>query len=495
MKPIPPVAKASRLHSSGSGVALIITLAALVLVTMAVVAFFSRATANRLIEYSRANQVQSEQLARTGVDFVSAQFLSDITANSAAVSAGSSTLYRPQSATNMVPARSVCSTLATDGQFANLVRQSLDGDDSSASPAPNGRAITTTAWNAPMLLGGDGFIDASTVPKWIYVKRDGSTSTTGTDSTTIGRFAYNAYNLGGLLDINAFGYGDAFSDANKKTKGSPVSAVLDALPGIEPSPDKQNNSLSWPPTWRIPGDWATVTYNGVGGSTDILKYYSSKGWRIPLKDANGIPIHRFFASRQDLIRYAKANPGTFTLNNGKIATLQYLTHCSRDVDLPTHEPASGRPKVTKNIAAGGNDAYGMDDALNPSLLAVTKIGNTPAITKRFPLSRLALVSTPTPGSNPSNASDIKKYFGLTWDADNNRWKYDHGDLSDILPLSDIPEDRDPDFFELLKAAISVGSLGKQFGIPFPSAYSSLGLPAQKGGIDGSVNYQLTLVSS
>ena len=483
----------TRFSASESGVALIVTMAAIVLVTMAAMAFFSRATGNRLVESSRANQVQSAQLARTGVDYVTTQFLSDIVANSTAVAVGNSTIYRPKNAINMVPLRSVHGDIANDTQFLNLSLQSLGGN-SSADPAPNGRSIGTTAWNAPLLLGGDGFISTNTVPTWIYVNRDGSTSTS-VNATTIGRFAFNAYKIGGLLDMNAFGHGAAFSADNKKTKGSPISAVLDALPGISAAATKSNNSTSWPPTWRITGDWAGVTYNGTGNATDSHKYYLGTGWRIPFSQ-NGTATHRFFASRQDLIRYAKANPSTFTINGTQIPALQYLTHWARDVDLPTHEPATGRPKVQNNLAAGGNDAFGLDDALNPSLITATKTGGGAAITKRFPLSRLSMVSTPVPPANPTaSASDILKYFGLTWDSANNRWKYDHGDPSDILPLSDIPADREPDFVEMLKAAISVGSLGKQFGIPFPSAYSGLGFPAQKGGTDGSVNYQLIQIAA
>jgi hypothetical protein len=486
--------RTSRFSASESGVALIVTLAAIVLVTMAAMAFFSRATGNRLVESSRANQVQSAQLTRTGVDYVTTQFLSDIVTNSTVLAVGNSTIYRPKNATNMVPLRSVHGNLANDTQFLNLVLQSFGGN-SSADPAPNGRSIGTTAWNAPMLLGGDGFISTNTVPTWIYLNRDGTTSATANASTTVGRFAFNAYNLGGLLDINAFGHGGAYADANKKTKGTPAAAVLDAIPGISASATKSNNSLSWPPTWRIPGDWATLSYDTTSNASTSFKYYLGTGWRIPFFQ-NGTVIHRFFASRQDLIRYARANPSTFTVNGTQIPALQYLTHWSRDVDLPTHEPPSGRPKVLNNLAAGGNDAFGLDDALNPSLLTITKTGGTPAITKRFPLSRLSMVSTPVPPANPSaSASDILKYFGLTWDSANNRWKYDHGDPSDILPLSDIPANREPDFVELLKAAISAGSLGKQFGIPFPSVYSSLGFPAQKGGQDGSVNYQLIQIAA
>ena len=207
--------RASRFSASESGVALIVTMAAIVLVTMAAMAFFSRATGNRLVESSRANQVQSAQLARTGVDYVTTQFLSDIVANSTAVAVGNSTIYRPKNAINMMPLRSVHGDLANDTQFPNLVLQSLGGN-SSADPAPNGRSIGTTAWNAPLLLGGDGFISTNTVPTWIYVNRDGSTSTS-VNATTIGRFAFNAYKIGGLLDMNAFGHGAAFSADNKKT--------------------------------------------------------------------------------------------------------------------------------------------------------------------------------------------------------------------------------------------------------------------------------------
>jgi hypothetical protein len=482
-------------HSkSESGMALIITLAAVVLVTMAAVAFFSRATGNRLVESSRANLVQSTQLARTGVDFVTTQFLSDIVGNSTAVAVGNSTIYRPKNATNMVPARSVHSDLANDTQFQNLVLQSLGGN-SSADPAPNGRFIGTTAWNAPMLLGGDGFISSNTVPTWIYVNRDGSTSTSANATTTIGRFAFNAYKIGGLLDINAFGHGGAFTANNSRTKGTPASAVLDALPGISSGANKGDNSLSWPPTWRIPGDWSLLSYDPAGNSTNRLKHYVGSGWRVPFSQ-NGTVADRFFATRQDLIRYAQANPSTFTANGTKIPALQHLTHWSRDVDLPTHEPPSGRPKIAQNLAAGGNDAFGMDNDFNPSLLTVTNMGGNATISKRFPLSRLAMVSTPIPPASPSaSAADILKYFGLTWDGPNNLWKYDHGDPADILPLSDIPANRDPDFVELLKAGTAAGSLGKQFGIPYPSAYSTLGLPAQKGGTDGSVNYQLIQIAA
>ena len=64
--------------------ALVITLSLIVLVTIAVMAFFARATSNRLIEASRSNAVLADQLGKTGADYVTSIFLQEIVANSTA---------------------------------------------------------------------------------------------------------------------------------------------------------------------------------------------------------------------------------------------------------------------------------------------------------------------------------------------------------------------------------------------------------------------------
>jgi hypothetical protein len=111
------------------------------------------------------------------------------------------------------------------------------------------------------------------------------------------------------------------------------------------------------------------------------------------------------------------------------------------------------------------------------------------------------VATPAPGTAWSgDAPKILEYFGLAWDPSNNRWLYDHGASNNILRLSDVPAGREPDFFELLKAAINVGSLGKQSGAPYlkpgnPNNYPFDRIPALKGGFDGSVNYQIIQIAA
>lgn len=333
------------------------------------------------------------------------------------------------------------------------------------------------------------------VPNWIYVTPNGYTNTPTTD--VIGRIAFNVYDVGGLLDANVAGFapnqGSTTLPPGADTKGIAVWADLGALPGI--NSNAFADSPTWLPKWRLTGDWKTFATN----SGSSLIYYERTGWRDAYLNAGGTNSDRMFASRQDLIRYAKAHTNTFTTNSaGLRPALQYLTTFSRDLNAPSFQPDPDRPKVQQASASGGNDAHNLDGQINPSLLtAVNSSGDSPAITKRFPLSRLAMVATPVPPAAPSgNASKILDYFGLTWNSADNQWTYNHGNPGKIYRLTEVPSGREPDFFELLKAAISVGSLGKQFGIPFPSSYDSSSQPnSLSNGFFGSVNYQIVQIAA
>jgi hypothetical protein len=163
---------------------------------------------------------------------------------------------------------------------------------------------------------------------------------------------------------------------------------------------------------------------------------------------------------------------------------------------------------------GGNDAWGtvaertgsgtdtraLQDVINPGFLEVrvrakadptkeyaflrqdgsfAQVGE-PLVKRRFPLERLAWLtfkgpSATLPSSDPQfntagTAEAIYQCFGLTWTTDAagvSFWAYDHGKTGGILKLEELVAvdsarglPREPDFFELLKAAIGVGSLGK-----------------------------------
>ena len=174
---------------------------------------------------------------------------------------------------------------------------------------------------------------------------------------------------------------------------------------------------------------------------------------------------------------------------------------------------------------GGNDAWGtfvergapaegsgtIQDAINPPLLEVrvttpftrrdgtrAEIGD-PLLKSRFPLARLAWLTHRGPSAQLASndplynaegtPAAIKECFGLEWTRDAGLayqvtdapgppqeqlgyffWKYDHrsadGKLrsESIARLSSVADaGREPDFFELLKAGILVGSLGKPVG--------------------------------
>ncbi len=495
--------------ATNRGFALIVTLATVVLLTFLIVAFFSAVTASRKLGVTRTGGVSADLLAQGALAAIESDLLAEIRASSSAIVAGANTFYTPNANANMLPQRAVDPSIETDPSatgypaFVNLVKQSghpfftnapifgFTSTNGTAIPARNGRVVNPVRWSAPMLTGAD--FSAAQAPKWVYINRDGY-ATTASDKT-IGRMAFNVFDIGGLLDANVAGFAPKLGGTQLPdeagTKGPAVWADLRVLPGIEGS--AFTSSSVWPPQWRITGDWATFTSDGASTS---FKYYQRTGWLQAFQTAAGAASDRMFASRQDLIRYAKANsPGTFQPDpNGTsiLPALQYLTTFSRALEQPSFQPDPDRPKV---LNATENDAHGRDNQINPSLLTATKANGAPAVTKRFPLSRLSLVATPVPPSDPPNDADILKHFGLTWDATNNRWSYEHGSPGDILRLTDVPADRDPDFFELLKGALIVGSLGKQYGVINPPGYRGLGLPSELGRQDASINYQIIQIAA
>lgn len=192
-------------------------------------------------------------------------------------------------------------------------------------------------------------------------------------------------------------------------------------------------------------------------------------------------------------------------SNGKAKALPYLTTFSRDLDQPSHAPDPNRPKAVSNTAAdnyAGNDASSHDDDFNPAFLSIRVTSDflrndgshavlgEPLVKKRFALNRLAWLTYQGPSANRNSsdpdiqtllnagtgitpaflqegtAANIQKYFGLTWDSSRHYWTYSHGitgstGLPIIGYLAKIRDaNREPDFFELLKATINAGSIAK-----------------------------------
>ena len=530
MNPSLPPFPSPVLRSRLRGAALIIVLAFIVMVTGLVVAFFSRAINERQIANSSANQTQTELFAQGALSQILGALKQEIAANSTATAVTGGTLYAPTSPAYAVPTL-VGSTGA--GGLENLLKISASGTgfypgasfvlSSSASTTGtslNGRSISTTRWNKPLLLGKATPTSTSvapvasfTAPSWVLVTRDGSNPTTWnsnlawsqTNATTaVGRYAYAIYDEGGLLDMNVAGYPSAaasttIGSTELARKGALAFADLTQLPALAGT--DANTIL----TWRNAATGDSNYTAAVRSNTTGFLIVSGTG------SGSGIVTDRAFPSRQALMKFITS--GTLGLSAANAQNLlQYMGTFSRDLNQPSFDPTD-RPAVTAGRwgntgnTEGGNNYYGKDhpsnnatNPVNPVFLKVRVSGTftrmngsqaqvgEPLVKTRFPLDRLNLI---TRTATATTSSDIYKYFGLTRASVSDPWIYDHPEVTSypstgypntsddaghrfILNLDDVAaQNREPDFFELLKAAIMAGSLGKGSGWPNTTGYSAV----------------------
>jgi len=405
---------------------------------------------------------------------------------------------------------------APDGRYVSgarwnahylIPRASRYGD-----PAPGNLAAS-----APSAKAGTDPASAFVAPDWVYVTEKGPEVISSPDASTIGRYAYAIYDEGGLLDMNVAGY----------PSSTPVEQTPHPASGLAALPDWVKNLPDWGSGNRGNLAFANLTALGLtskqidllvgwrngatarpSGSFDggytfaadaALRFhdavlggtngFTSVGQTVWASSA-GTRTDQAFPSRQSLIKF-------FLSANLPPSVLQYLGTFSRDVEQPTFAPAPGRPVIQNattpagNVApfGTGNDAYGADRTgtpekdINPPFLGVrvaasftrpdgtTALVGEPLVKKRFPLSRLALLLS-TATAAKSDTDPIYRSFGLYRSSASSPWLYDHGKAdAGILRLSDVAG-REPDFFELLKAAINVGSLGKGVAYAATSSASS-----------------------
>jgi len=466
-------------HSSQRGMALVVTLSIVVLLTVAIVAFFSHATANRQIETIRVNHKKADVLAKSASDYVAASFLEEIgeTNNSTATIFSGKTIYFPQGTTNVLPERGLKSAIPPDStDFLNLIRQSTpaaDGNASahnSATAAKNGRTIDPSRWNSPLLLAGNGFTSSDQLPNWIYIDRNGGVTNTPTENV-IGRFAYNVYEVGGLLNANAAGYPSSLNVAQASAlKFSQAGADLTRFNGVSQS------AIDDLIAFRNPG---ALTATAYAQNTTALE---RSGFLKPTVTEDGTTYNNnFFTSRQDLLKYIR------TQNPNLAGAAPYLTHFSRALNEPLWQPPSSPANTNPNIAtARFASAQTLtryrDDGT--SYQEDVEAGDQ-IVSRRFPLARLDWVRQKevNPSSSTLDAA-ISACFGLQWDAGNERWNYIASNAAgEILPLtgsdSVASRNREPNFFELLKAGILDGSLGAAATAKTMAASASTSLESSK----------------
>ena len=126
-----------------------------------------------------------------------------------------------------------------------------------------------------------------------------------------------------------------------------------------------------------------------------------------------------------------------------------------------HCPKSARLHIDigrQNWTAIGTHAGSDDDGTHDATSDYPVVNGDPLLQSRFSLKRIDWLTPTGPASGKTTA--IADCFGLAWDGTNSCWTYNHGDPNNILTLDKVAQaNREPDFFELLKAAILNGSLG------------------------------------
>lgn len=453
------------------GAALVVVLSLIVLITVAVLAFFSSATFNRRIESSRANRSKADLLAESGGTYAIGRIVTEITDPNRSIITTTSgiSIFEPSTAANAYPERLLASGISmVSTTFSNLIRQSAPGADENASDhntasiASNGRKVDTNRWNEPYLLTGNGFAQSDQLPNWIYLNRKNGITTTKSGEI-IGRFSYNIYHIGGLLNANAAGYVNGLSsDLMTYLKAGQTGADLTRL--SSPMGQADVDALT---SFRFPDNPAGASYVWRMLGSSANGFLSVQNNEISVQNNvwsfGGAFKQNMFDCRQDLIRYAK------TQNTKVIAALPYLTHFSRAVNAPSYKPPAGstNPDIPNVRFAIVGSVTHYDDRGVANTYQVKE--GDPLLQRRFSLAKLAWLTPTGPATDISDEA-IRAVFGLKWSNAEERWNYvgsivggtGSAMLGSIKTLTEIAAEanpREPNFFELLKAGILGNTLG------------------------------------
>lgn len=461
------------------GIAIVVVVSLMALLALMVIAFLSLSSTNRNNANLDVSIRQADSIAEQAKETLIADLTGEMKAGAAAVTdtpdgKQSFSVDKPKS---MVPERSTKAAVKSDTRLTQIVKQSAGGTKfheiasanftgktrasaiSTATAGTDGRKVAEIRWNAPKLFDPAVTFTNTQVPDWIYTARNGTNPTTlvpansksiGTGGTPnpefiVGRYAYQVYDVSGLLDANVAGNLSVAPPAGAVSrKGSLVWADLSSLPGASGS-------------FSLLADWRRSSTKAMPPSEFIKEWGSLKGWmRTPI---SGGQSDNVFLSRRELIAYQKENPTAFPAT-----LLPYFTTLSRELNQPSWAP-------TFDADAGFDYKKTMDEptAVNRRFAGVrvraaftrrdekeAKVGE-PLMTNRFPLSKIQAFAD-------NNQVDVRKYFGLvpaqSAGATVISWTHENSPDGQIKTLDQVAAaNREPDFFETLKAGILTGSVG------------------------------------
>jgi hypothetical protein len=471
-------------RSGTNGLALVVVLFAVALVSIVVLAYFNLALLNRNTSFSSAGEARANILALSALNFIKGDFVSEIQAGSTLEvdrNGSGVPIYLPATNATMVPYRMTTNIAYNSSIPANLVKWSSGsipfwpntpsygnttgpkrgaGGISTANASVNGHYVGNSRWTKPD-FGISSSFPSTVVPEWVYMTRQGPLVNTATPIATlansaannssyvIGRYAYTVYDEGGLLDIAAAGYspgGFSSYSTDVGRKGSQAMADLTQI-GLTTT---QIETLGG---WRNASSWSSAT-----SYTNYLQTNAAASGF--LQPASG---DQTFLSRQDLIGYWTTQLGA------PIGLLTNITTFSREKNAPSWGPEhdANDPNnltywngsntdvpydsitLTTNVPTGGvsyayrtaQDVPSSDNRFLPNVRVSTpfkRLSNEQAITgeplvkNRFDLTKLSWITYN--GVPPTGVSyqDIYNYFGLIANFSGSTfvsWIYDHSYLT------------------------------------------------------------------
>lgn len=499
------------------GFALIAVLAMVVVVSLAAIVFISRSQLGAAASNGFSNAAKASLLAQDAINTVAGSLQEEVMDPfySSAVTSGTTTLYFPFLAANVLPQLDPDAlTLSTDG-IPNVLKSSranssassnrnylasFDSNVTTDTPSANGRSIPASRWNDPKLLTklqNTASFDSSsgaTCPYWIYVNRNGpvalksftpslSQPTNGgatNYSYVVGRYAYRVYDLSGLLDMNVAGYPAAAADGAETGRKGTLAWLDFSTSGAGLGLNSASTALF---DWRGP----SASYRNY--ADDFGRLYGfmiapPASFSDPVTATTAtFPQANRFLTRDDLVRFAYDETAQFvaasdvTVSGADPAPEPFLSQAtmfSREVNAPSWGPdpttAAGLDATTFMASPTNLNPVSSVDGKTSASVADTRVTvafkrrdgtatvvGEPLLKTRFPLEKIDLFNNPA-----DNATQIQSYFGLVAQGDGT-WKYVNTDNSTRTVLDPALKSKQtaPATGERLHTLQEVAALGRE----------------------------------
>jgi len=499
------------------GFTLLFTLAAIALISVLVLAFLSRSLMSRQVVFSSVGMAKAEGLTQSALDSILDNIIGEIKVGSDPVLAPGNidTGYlKPKADKYMlpVPTATVPPTVPPTVLPTGLVKVSRSNAPfwpSDPNPIPAlaispgpvwvypghstgvsplfGAAMRGRYWDAPYLTPRQIFSNGTVpIPDWVLLSRQGpigphnqpldmtlfKDKTVTNSKYVIGRFAYTVYEVGGRLDINVAGNHSSVASnlAGKSLRTTQAMADLKEI-----FLDSSGNKVGSNANRQVWADLLVKWRNQQNFDRTDFETFQKEGVTLGL--LNPLPGDQTFINRQDLIDFWIKNVSP------ERSGLAYLTTFSRGLNQPSIYPprAAPLPLSIFNEALPADVAKYNHNAPFLSILVTSaftradgstaKIGE-PLVLRKFPLSHIKTHVEDVSGRVKTD-SMTHKLFGLTRTGTNDPWDYDPALLETetavatggpsffrLKTLAEVrDENREPNFFELLQAAILSGTSG------------------------------------